>query len=705
MKSKLSLTLISATMLMAAAVSGRAQLTVYDNLGTTAAGGTSQPNTSTPIFGDSLTLSQGGTLGLFGTSIFNSSSGGNTGSILTGSMLVSFYDNTVPYTGGVLNKPLIGSTTVNWDFTAGGGLAPGFYTTGTIDLSGLGLVLPQNILVTQKFTQTSGTSTRNGVIIFADSTVVGSSSPTNVYMKYTGNEGLFFFSGTRSQFGYTIQVAAGGGNHQPVADAQSVTLRTNTTANITLTASDIDNDPLTYSIVASPTNGILTGTPPNVVYQPNANYVGTDAFTFKANDGQTDSVPALVSLSIVTPCVGVTIIPTYDISILSNPNANKITNTINAMLQNYACKFSDPVTVSILFSNMSSGLGQSLTYISSLSYSSYYNALVADSKSTNDTTALAHLTGGASNPVNGGANITCRLANLRALGFNANPPNGFDSFIGLNLSLCNLDRVTINPSKYDLQAVASHETDEVLGTSSGVGQANIAPPDLFRYTSGHARTYTTSGDDAYFSIDAANNLARYNQDSNGDYGDWWSVTGTQNPKRVQDAFGTAGSTPDLNVEITVLDVVGWDLVTTVAAPAPVIQSVTRTGSTLHLTWSSVASRSYQVQTKSTVNGASWSNLGSPILAGGSTTSTTDTISGTERYYRVALLPSTPAPPDGNFAGTPISTPVLEARYYLPAPGTVPQTTTSKQNSVSIGAIHALSELQTDSNAVPAQQER
>jgi len=192
--------------------------------------------------------------------------------------------------------------------------------------------------------------------------------------------------------------------------------------------------------------------------------------------------------------------------------------------------------------------------------------------------------------------------------------------------------------------VASHETDEVLGTSSGVNQANIAPPDLFRYTSAGVRNFTTAGDNAWFAIDPAVPLVQYNQNSGGDFGDWWS-TGAHTP-RVQDAFGTPGATPNLGVELTVLDVVGWDLVTgPVPAPAPTITGIARSGNSINFSWSSVSTRNYQPQYKTNLAQVGWINLGSPITATGTSTSASDTFgSNTQRYYQVALLPSGAAPP-------------------------------------------------------------
>ena len=110
---------------------------------------------------------------------------------------------------------------------------------------------------------------------------------------------------------YTITASGPGGvttasttithvNSVPVADDQSITTSEDTAVPITLTASDLDNEPLVCQIVTYPTQGTLSGEPPNVTYSPSANYYGSDSFTFKANDGQADSEPATVSIT-VTP--------------------------------------------------------------------------------------------------------------------------------------------------------------------------------------------------------------------------------------------------------------------------------------------------------------------------------------------------------------------------------------------------------------------
>jgi hypothetical protein len=89
-------------------------------------------------------------------------------------------------------------------------------------------------------------------------------------------------------------------NVAPVALGQSVTLAEDTPPAITLAAQDGNGDTLTFAITVAPTHGTLSGTPPLVTYTPTLNYNGPDGFSFRVNDGQADSAPATVSLT-VTP--------------------------------------------------------------------------------------------------------------------------------------------------------------------------------------------------------------------------------------------------------------------------------------------------------------------------------------------------------------------------------------------------------------------
>jgi VCBS repeat-containing protein len=98
----------------------------------------------------------------------------------------------------------------------------------------------------------------------------------------------------------TVNITVNPVNDPPVAIAQSLETAPNTPLNITLTGSDVEGATLTFAVVSPPAHGALTGTPPNLSYLPNNNYKGPDSFTFKVNDGLVDSLPATISIDVVS---------------------------------------------------------------------------------------------------------------------------------------------------------------------------------------------------------------------------------------------------------------------------------------------------------------------------------------------------------------------------------------------------------------------
>ncbi len=86
----------------------------------------------------------------------------------------------------------------------------------------------------------------------------------------------------------------------PVADDQAVTTEQDVPLPVTLTGSDADGDSLIFVISSLPSNGVVTGTAPNVIYTPDAGFVGLDAFGYVANDGTGtgNSVEATVSIDV-----------------------------------------------------------------------------------------------------------------------------------------------------------------------------------------------------------------------------------------------------------------------------------------------------------------------------------------------------------------------------------------------------------------------
>ena len=106
----------------------------------------------------------------------------------------------------------------------------------------------------------------------------------------------------------TVTITVSDVNHAPVAQAQSVTATEDVANTITLAGTDADGDTLSFAIGTGPTHGSLgsigtvgcsSGTcSANVTYTPDANYHGSDSFTFTVNDGQAISTAATVSITV-----------------------------------------------------------------------------------------------------------------------------------------------------------------------------------------------------------------------------------------------------------------------------------------------------------------------------------------------------------------------------------------------------------------------
>jgi hypothetical protein len=121
----------------------------------------------------------------------------------------------------------------------------------------------------------------------------------------TATEQANAFAGTSFNTGEQVLYIPFSGNSPPVANNQAVVTNKNTPLAITLTATDPNNNPLTYSIVTQPTHGTITaGTTASRTYTPTTDYTGPDSFTFKANDGTVDSNIATISITVQEPPQG-----------------------------------------------------------------------------------------------------------------------------------------------------------------------------------------------------------------------------------------------------------------------------------------------------------------------------------------------------------------------------------------------------------------
>ncbi len=279
------------------------------------------------------------------------------------------------------------------------------------------------------------------------------------------------------------------------------------------------------------------------------------------------------------PDAGLVINPTFDTSITNNANAAAIEAMVNNAIAVFQAQFSDPITVSILFrysttapngTPLSPGtLAQSGYIVYAIPWNTYINALTGDAKTTNDVSANGSLPG---SPL--ASNVRVSSANGRALGLStAGKLDSMGGFTGTFDGIVTLNSANSfqfsrppGPNFFDAQRSTEHEMDEVLGLGSSISglSSDLQPQDLFSWSAPGARNITSTGS-RYFSINSGTtNIVNFNQDSNGDFGDWLSSSCPQATPYVQNAFGCAGQVSDVtpnSPEGINLDIIGYDLVT------------------------------------------------------------------------------------------------------------------------------------------------
>ncbi len=223
----------------------------------------------------------------------------------TNSLLYSTYLGGSTSTPAIINSGgLIDSGGLGVDLDASGNAYIVGYTTTTN--------FPTRNPVAGGGQNSGGPSEQDAFVAKIDPTQVGNA--TLIYSTYLGTTrddaatgvgvvgNNVYVTGTQQGSGNVVSrafFAKLGINTPPVANNQTVTTGQSTGINITLTASDADNDSLTYTVTTNPTHGSLTGTAPNLTYQPNAGFFGTDTFQFKANDGYEDSNIATVTINVI----------------------------------------------------------------------------------------------------------------------------------------------------------------------------------------------------------------------------------------------------------------------------------------------------------------------------------------------------------------------------------------------------------------------
>jgi Ca2+-binding RTX toxin-like protein len=263
---------------------------------------------------------------------------------------------------------------------------------------------------------------------------------------------------------------------------------------------------------------------------------------------------------------GLTININWDPSVANAPAGFQA--AVNSVVQLFQSQFSDPITININVgygevngqSLGSNTLGASITYLSSYTYAQIRNALSADAKTADDTTAVGTLP--ASDPIPGSHVFWLATAEAMALGLAGG--SSLNGYVGFSSSASfdydNSNGVTAG--QYDFFGVVAHEITEVMGRQMMVGQTFQGQKafellDLFHYSSAGVRDF--SGTQAgYFSINGGStNLDSFNTNAGGDFGDWAASAG-------HDSFLAFSSSSVVNAvtetDLREMDVLGWNRV-------------------------------------------------------------------------------------------------------------------------------------------------
>ncbi len=289
-------------------------------------------------------------------------------------------------------------------------------------------------------------------------------------------------------------------NSLPVASSQSVNVTKNTPKTISLTASDANGDPLSYSVVNQPTHGSLSGTAPSLTYTPAIDYIGTDSFTFKANDGKADSNTATVSITVKAPS---DLTPPTVLS--TNPAdgdtgvavSSSITATFSEVIQSttvtgstFTLKNNAAGTTIAGSVTLTNGNLATFDPSSSLVASTSYTATI--------TTGVKDIAGNAMNSVKSWSFTTASASDTTApTVLSTNPADG-DTGVAVSSSITAtfseaVQSTTVTSSTYTLKTIArtSIPGTVTLSTSGGSDVATFNPSSDLSYSTSYTAAATS----------------------------------------------------------------------------------------------------------------------------------------------------------------------------------------------------------------------
>jgi len=277
---------------------------------------------------------------------------------------------------------------------------------------------------------------------------------------------------------------------------------------------------------------------------------------------------------------GLIITPVFDGSITGNVNAAAIEGAINSAIGTIDGLYSNPVNLSVTFTYNPGAAGNLLSttqFFYDVSYAQYVNLLTADSTANPGNTVLATAIAnlGSGNDANGTNDMAITGGQLTMLGIT----EAGDATININSNQAFAFSRPVGAGSYDAIGGLEHELDEVLGgggagstLNSIAGSCVTAPAgffcnkygatDLYRYSADDTPSFTTSSSASpYLSINVGlTPVVSFNQNSNGDYGDF-APPGGGAGQLIQNAFNSTGQDEaytSSSPEFEMLESIGWD---------------------------------------------------------------------------------------------------------------------------------------------------
>ncbi len=134
----------------------------------------------------------------------------------------------------------------------------------------------------------------------------GTLTPTPTGLRYTpdanfsGADSFAFTAndGQATSAPGTVAITVRAVNSAPTVSPRSATTDEDTPVTVTPLGSDVDGDGLTYAVTTQPAHGSAAVTLQGLLYTPNADFFGTDSFTYTANDGSLTSASATVTVTV-----------------------------------------------------------------------------------------------------------------------------------------------------------------------------------------------------------------------------------------------------------------------------------------------------------------------------------------------------------------------------------------------------------------------